>query len=587
MKNLLLTALVLIGVTTKAQYFQHVYGTSDFEELRSGVNTFAQPQGHFMAGVTQDPLSFQYSLIATYTDVNGTPNFNNEYQITDPITGVVSNVHWTRVFEMNNGNGFGVVGVHRDPTAGTATPSKLFYLQLDPNGNVMNIFDYTPLPGAFIWDVNIVGNVTESATGNEIYITGGVQANAPLVHVFAMKLDVMSGAIIWSNIYDIPHGSPISREVGMDIIENPYNPLGQPEAMIVGFAHGSGASNDGFVIRVDANTGVLNLPWAVMYGTASSNDAFYSITVANSGAGGNQGFVIGGESNVNGNNDAWLIKVDPSGWGTIWSNLYDYSFNPGSNENCRDVIERFSPISGQYQYFMTGSTDNGFFGGEDVLVIKTDDLGNGLGEFTYGGANADRGAALDQYDNTAADGLSTFATGDLGALGSTDFYLIKSYYDGNSGCNEYLSMPNVSTGPGLYWEYYITDFNGFTPGAPLCSSSSVSDVQLCYNTTIPGASNARMAPAEPKGDKEAVVLPNPMGQGSPVAFVELEADMPATVEVAIYDMLGKQYYNGSHTLVKGNNQLPLDISNANMATGMYTVKVTGASIAQNILLIVK
>lgn len=586
MKNLLLTALVLVGLSAKAQFFQHTYGSANDENLSSGVNTIAQGLGHFMAGPSQTTAAGQRGLLAVFADVNGAisgaPYFSNHYDVVD-MGGTVHDVYNLQVFETNTG--FGIIGVHNNP----AIPASgaVFYLQLDNQGNPIGIFDYIPLPGTFIWHANTVGKVSKSATGNEVYVTGSVQANAPQVHVFGLKIDVNSGILMWSNIYDIPHGSPISREVGTDIIENPYNPLGNPEVMIVGFANGAGVTNDGFILRIDANNGMLALPWAIMFGSANSNDAIYSIAVANSNSGNNVGFVLAGRSDYNGSADFWLLKTDPTGWGVLWSTLHDYN-SSGSFDECHDVIERFN-TSNQYEYYMTGYTANGPIGGDDILVIKTDDFGNGVanGEFVYGSGNADRAMSLDQYNGTGADGLSTFGTGDFGTLGQSDFYLIKSYFDGNSGCNEKFSNPSPTTGPGIYYEYFIIDYNGFTTGPLLYSSSSASEKQLCYNTSIPGASNARMAPTAPKGDKEAIVLPNPMGQGSPVAFVELEAAMPATVEVAIYDMLGKQYYNGTHTLAKGNNQLPLDISNANMATGMYTVKVTGASIAQNILLIVK
>ena len=52
-------------------------------------------------------------------------------------------------------------------------------------------------------------------------------------------------------------------------------------------------------------------------------------------------------------------------------------------------------------------------------------------------------------------------------------------------------------------------------------------------------------------------------------------------------MLGRNYYTGEHTLVKGSNQLPIDISNTNMAAGMYTIQISGSDISKNILLMVK
>lgn len=85
----------------------------------------------------------------------------------------------------------------------------------------------------------------------------------------------------------------------------------------------------------------------------------------------------------------------------------------------------------------------------------------------------------------------------------------------------------------------------------------------------------------------AIVSPNPMGQGTAQAVVELEAETPAEVGLAIYDMLGKEYYKGNFTITVGQNLLTLDLSTANMAAGMYTVKVKGNDINKTVMLIVK
>ncbi len=98
---------------------------------------------------------------------------------------------------------------------------------------------------------------------------------------------------------------------------------------------------------------------------------------------------------------------------------------------------------------------------------------------------------------------------------------------------------------------------------------------------------AMVGQQNPNEDKTAIVSPNPLGQGADEVTVEIESETTVNAKVYIYDMLGRTYYSEDFTLVKGSNQLPLDISKANMAQGMYSVKITGENLNKNIMLLVK
>ncbi len=589
-KYVLLFSLAVAGICAKAQYFQHLYGSPDLQQTISGVNTFIQPQGHLMASENNISFSAASNLIVTYTDVNGdilsAPNFNNEYTISD-LSGTVLDITSVNVFELENGSGFGAVGLFNN---GTGAVQGIFYLQLDPTGNPTNIFSYTPVPLTVAWyNLISVSAVAKSPGTDDLYITGSTETSLSQNFIYALKINTVGGNILWSGFYDVIQVGFPQKEYSNDIIESPYMPTGQPEVVIVGGGYDyNSTSNDAIFFRLNANSGAPIFPWAFFYGTAATNEQFTSIDIANSTAGGTNGFIIGGVANMSASNaDFWLMKSDPVG-GTVWSSTYDYTGNPGNANICQDVKERFNTLS-QYEYYACGTTYNGTIGGADLLVIKTDDLGNGVpnGEFAYNTGNDDLGFSLDQYNGTPADGLSIFGISYSGGIGLSDEYLIKSYFNGLSGCNETFSTPSPQPGPGLYSETGLKSFDFFTLNHLMVSSALLTDVTLCYNTSITGGDNSRMAPAEPKGDKEAVVSPNPMQQGSPIAVVELETETPAVVQITIYDMLGKQYYNAEHELIKGKNQLPISLSNTNMAAGMYTVKISGTTVSKNILLMVK
>ncbi|KAB2918801.1 MAG: T9SS type A sorting domain-containing protein [Bacteroidetes bacterium] len=584
-KIYLLTALLFAGMCANAQFYQHTYGTTNGEGRGQGVNTFATGQGHIVAAPTWNTSTTTQDILVVNTDVNGNVNaFNNTYSLIHS-SGVTLTAQNTIPIEFSNGSGYGIFGLFYDPS-GTALPG-IYYLEIDAAGNVVNTTEYNPAgTGRYVVEV---ADVTESLGGGDFYITGTID---PVVTggsfwIFVLKID-QAGNIIWSTIPDIINPSTTSsRDWAKGIVESPYMPTGNQEVVVVGQTYANGGSSDAFFLRLDATSGAA-LASPLIYGTTSTFEVFDCIKISNNAASGGPGFIIGGTTDANGsssNRDFWLMQTDDQG-NPYWSYTYDYNGGSGNWDNSTDVIERLNQ-SGFYEYYLGGLTGSGNLGGTDLVVQKIDDVGNSVAEFTYGSGADDIGTSLDYFDGTGNDGLSVFGTFNGGAVGSTDAYQVQAYFNGLSGCNESFSTSSAVSAPGIITKYNIRPRISLTNVGMFATNSTANDGNLCFATSIAGGSNARLAPAEPKGDKEAIVSPNPMNQGSPVAMVELEAETPATVEIAVYDMLGKQYVSGSHTLVKGINQLPVDLSTANMAAGMYTVKITGINISKNILLIIK
>lgn len=587
-KIYLLTALLFAGLCATAQFYQHTYGTTNGEGRGQGVNTFATGQGHFITAPAWNSSTNTQEILAVNTDVNGNVNaFNNTYSLIHS-SGVTLYLQNTLPIEFSNGSGYGVFGLFYDPSG--TVPNGIYYLELDGAGNVVNVTEYNPVNTTGTnYYVLEVADVTESLAGGDYYITGTVDPSVTggSFWIFVLKID-QAGNIIWSIITDIINpNTTSSRDWAKGIVESPYTPTGSQEVVVVGHTYANGGSSDAFFLRLDATSGASLAP-AYIYGTTSTFEIFDCIKISNNAASGAPGFVIGGTTDANGsssNRDFWLLQTDDQGV-PFWSYTYDYNGGSANLDNSTDVIERLNQ-SGVYEYYLGGLTNGGNLGGTDLVVIKTDDVGNAVSQFTYGSSADDIGTSLDYFDNTGNDGLSVYGSFNGGGVGSMDAYQVQAYFNGISGCNEDISSTSATSGPGIINKYRDRVRSKLNKNSMTANSTSALDANLCFANTIAGGSNARIAPAEPKGDKEAIVSPNPMQQGSPVAMVELEAETPATVEITVYDMLGKQYVKGSHTLVKGVNQLPVDLSTANMAAGMYTVKITGINISKNILLIIK
>lgn len=591
MKKILLAILVLTGLSANAQYFHHTYSTGIGLKTTSGLNTNTLGLGHFMVGYNYNDLT------AVRTDFNGdisgAPYFDNTYQLTDPSTSAALGTSESKAFEMDNGNGFGIIGVCSDRTV-NPNILRLFYMQLNPSGSVTNVFSYVPNSSGSITGISQVRGIAESANGAEVYVTGlAFDATAIKNYAFVIKIDVATGAIAWSQVYDFSISQIVSG--GKDIIESPYTPSGQPEAVLIGELYNTSTGfQDVFALRINSTTGnpIAN---AQVFGTTASQDFFSSISVANGTGGGSNGFIIGGSTNANGNDDFWLLKTDQS-CNALWSYTYDYSATSYQDHRCQDVIERKNGSA--YEYYAAGHVNTGSPQNYDMTVVKTDDVGIPFtnGEFTYGRTGQELALSIDQYNGTGADGISLF--GYTSSFSSTfyDLYIVKAYFNGVS-CEGTLDKVRETSGPGLLTTYTASTVDRLASDiAPNHSSFSNSDRNQCFATTVRGGDNGtgggqgggsgKLTTPDEKGS-QAVVSPNPMQANSPAIAISIEAQNAATAQIAIYDMLGRQYYAGTITLEKGTNTLPIDLSKTNMATGTYTLHISQNNETQKVLLLVK
>jgi regulation of enolase protein 1 (concanavalin A-like superfamily) len=93
------------------------------------------------------------------------------------------------------------------------------------------------------------------------------------------------------------------------------------------------------------------------------------------------GYTITGITNVAGNNDALLIETDANG-----NELWSKSFGGMGDDQGRDVLE-----TREGGYLIVGWTNSSGSGGIDVLLVRTDSMGEELWTMTYGSEGDDRG----------------------------------------------------------------------------------------------------------------------------------------------------------------------------------------------------
>jgi hypothetical protein len=214
------------------------------------------------------------------------------------------------------------------------------------------------------------------------------------------------------------------------------------------------------VVKTNSSADTL---WTRSFGTGGSEtDVLLSVEQTT-----DNGFLFSGYTNSFGNNngqaDMWLIKTDNNG-DTLWTNTYgglgweqgkaiqtndggylissvSRSFNNSGQEwliktnNIGDTV--WTKLYGGYWEEYINETiqtiDNGFAligqtnsfgnGGQDIWVIKTNNLGDTLWTKTYGGTNDDTAMSIKQtIDGGYIIGASTKSYGN----GLTDFWLIKT-----------------------------------------------------------------------------------------------------------------------------------------------------------------
>src|SRR6266498_803668 len=133
MKKNLLTAFSLLVISANAQYFEHVYGSTSYEEVSSGMNTVQVGTGFVIGGTRTTTNGANVAVSVARTDiagnVSGSPYFKKSYAVyTNSGLGTIMKIRQGFVVEETSTR-FGVAGVcYKD---NTLQKYAVYYAQID------------------------------------------------------------------------------------------------------------------------------------------------------------------------------------------------------------------------------------------------------------------------------------------------------------------------------------------------------------------------------------------------------------------------------------------------------------------------
>ncbi|HKR04409.1 MAG TPA: T9SS type A sorting domain-containing protein [Bacteroidia bacterium] len=226
--------------------------------------------------------------------------------------------------------------------------------------------------------------------------------------------------------------------------------------IITGRRSGSAGSYPGtYLIKTDT---IGNLIWTKMYAGIQNSECF-SVQQTIDG-----GYIITGYTNsyFGVGNDVYLIKTDANG-----DSLWTKSFAGPGTETGFCVHQT---IDGGY--IITGNTSSFGAGGSDILLIKTDTLGNLLWAKTFGGAVSDWAYSVEQ--TTDGGYIIAGSTDNFGA-GADDVYLIKTDANGDALWSKTFGGINDDNG---WWVEQTTDGGYIITGTTGSFGAGMIDVYL-------------------------------------------------------------------------------------------------------------
>ena len=261
---------------------------------------------------------------------------------------------------------------------------QLTSMDLDPSGNVLVTgqslrigftFDYLTLKydpqGALLWQARFDGGqgdggreVETDAQGN-VYVTGtsSVIVSGATTDIVTIKYN-SAGQQQWLNRYDsqISQGEERAHELEVDCQGNVYV-MGNVDPNYV---------EDNIVFKIN-NAGVTQ--WIKIWSASgeAANELSSQIAADCSGNVYVTGITnIGNEIN---NNDAYLVKLDPSTGSTLWSRIYDEPFSGDYQGDNQLLID---PDGSVY----LGTTSQHFFN-YNLVIMKYSTAGNVVWKYKY------------------------------------------------------------------------------------------------------------------------------------------------------------------------------------------------------------
>ena len=208
--------------------------------------------------------------------------------------------------------------------------------------------------------------------------------------------------------------------------------------VLTGLTVSFGSGNaDIYLVRTDAGGDTL---WTTTFGGAS-DDWGECVNQTTDG-----GFIISGVTGScgAGSRDIYLVKTDDAG-NTEWTGTLG-----GIDDDESYAVQQTNDDG----YIITGYTRSFGSGSEDVYLIKTSSSGDTLWTRTFGGAESDIGAFVQQ---TADGGYIVAGSTESSGAGGSDVYLIKTDSTGETMWSRTIGGPESDSA------YYVqqTDDGGY------------------------------------------------------------------------------------------------------------------------------
>ncbi len=558
--------LCLLGTWVQAQpfYFLHNYGasvssptTEDFGQ--DGHRRFQNSAGMMVSGISQGsgPQRIAFAVTDEFGQVPA-PNFENYYYTQSGLVRMyIFNSHCAEI----NTKEFALGGVC---ALAPYLSERFYFAELNFSGGVVASKFFSLGPD---YHQSKIHEMVTEPTGQYVYMMGEtrhISTQRNLIFVVKLRYD---GVIMWSRLYDLDSG-PYNQEKAYDGVELPG---GQEFAVVGSTINQAGTRSAGYIFRLNATTGLPAPQPFLRIENGTESFVATSIEWTNNPilpSGG--GFIVGGWGVYAGGYEAGAMLVDQASGGT-WGigNIYVGQSSNGTSYTY-DVSARQNSKEGQ-EYYLTGTMESGYFGGNDVQAWRLDYLMNPIGDFIYGTAGNDESNAIDVRNN-ADDGLSIFGTSDK-SNGSNDMLILNAYMNGVAPCNFYEDVPSIATPLVLR--------HGFMFSPPLPHTLTITndifaldvpmpDNQLCGQYPIPGGDNNKTAPSNLDDANVLRLLGNPNdGYAIQIKHTATGAEQ---LNVSLCDMNGRVLKSTQFEIQSGANMLDLGIVNEEVTAGVYIVR---------------
>ncbi len=338
-------------------------------------------------------------------------------------------------------------------------------------------------------DLNQPTLIEDPNFAGQFYICGKYDST-----MFVIKTN-LNGTVLWSHYYNAGGGMIEPRDM---IISAHNNNL-----IIVGHVTPAAQFNtasDCFFLELDPLNGNINK--FVDYTNTPCN---WFNSVKNSYYMGNgAGYVVGGYSDYFQNSGSALaMKLDLNG-GIIWNTLIDGAMPGVFTNEILDITERLNSLN-NYEYYAVARSVIISQQSDIISVFKLDNTGmpvSGNSAFNYSGPVGLplTGKKIDFQNTPGLDqGLHVYASN------GNSFYLLASYFNGYTGCNENFNSPITESGPQDTYPW-IAKYGSFSQ----CPNQLLIPYQMnytpnliCSNSSISSGSNQKVT-----GMDELNALPN-------------------------------------------------------------------------------